>query len=231
MGQAVSRLTTSDTAWIASNHPSLIVLEHPRYSLVEGKLRFNRIYDGIAIEDSYAIRLELSAESEALPRLTETDGRLRRVLAAHPEFKNKLVELHEYPDGHLCLGAPQDLRLKYLPNPSAKLLFERYIIPYFYSQSYFEHFGRWPWAHLPHDAKGLIDWYSENISVHGAARQTIIELRRLAANGNPQAKRIISRAMAYDSFSPNSRCLCGSGKRQASCHVAFMSLALAFRVF
>lgn len=226
----MARLSTEDKAWIASNFSSLAVIERPKYSLVEGRFYFRGDYDGVTIEDDYMIRLELASSGESLPRLFETDGRLKRVLAAHPEFENKLVELHIYPDERLCVGATQDLRLNFLPNPSAELLFDRYITPYFYSQSYFEQHGKWPWSHLPHDSYGILAWYAENSAIVGAARETAASLRTLATN-NINAQHIIDRAMRMDSFSPKSKCLCGSGKKQSQCHRQFMKLALALRQF
>lgn len=225
----MARLTTADKAWLSANFPGLVVLERPKYSLIEGQLHFHRAYEGVAIEDRYAIRLELPDRSDGLPRLTETSGRLERVLAAHPEFGGRQVELHIYPSWRLCIGAPQDLRLNYLPKPSAELLFERYIVPYFYSQSYFERHRQWPWPHLPHDSYGILTWYVENNSLPGAARETGEALKRLAANGNAKAQNILTRAMQHNSFGPNSKCLCGSGKRHLQCHRQLMQLALSLR--
>lgn len=229
MGQTMARLSNSDKVWLANSFPALVVVERPLYSLVEGELQFKRAYNKIVITDSYTIRLQLYADNTKLPRVTETTGRLKKVLAKHSEFKGELVELHIYPDERLCLGAPQDLRLNYLPNPEISLLFEKYMVPYFYSQAFFERNGSWPWRHLPHNSYGILTWYVENSTMPGAAAETISALKSLAGSGNKKAKRIVERAMRYESFSPNSKCMCGSGKRQASCHPALIKLALAFR--
>jgi hypothetical protein len=223
------RLLNTDRSWLANNFPSLVIVERPEYSLIEGRLHFHRAYDDVAIEDEYTIRLELPMSPKALPRLTETAGRLRQVLKNHPEFKGRLVELHMYRNEQLCLAAPQDLRLNYLPNPSAELLFDRYIVPYLYSQSHFERLGRWPWPHLPHDTEGIIAWYNQNSTTPGAAKETAASLKSLADSGNERAQQMIARAMLHDSFSPNSKCLCGSSRKQMQCHRTFMKLALALR--
>src|SRR5579884_1503772 len=166
----MGRLTTKDKKWLAKHYPGLNVIERPKFSLVQGQLHFHRTYNNTPIDDTYNIRLELFEDDARLPRLTETGGRLEKVLNNHPEFGGKLVELHINSNGTLCLAAPQELRLKYLPNPDIRVLFEDYVVPYFYSQSYFEKNDDWPWEHLPHDTYGIIAWYIDNAQLAGAAK-------------------------------------------------------------
>lgn len=223
------RLTDDDKQWLGVNHPNLVVTELAHMSLVEGQFKFSASYKGYELSDSYAIRLELNAKSEAPPRLFETGGRLKTVLDRHKEFKGNWAEMHVYPDERLCLAAPQELRLVYLQDPSAKLLAQDYMKPYFYSQSFFETEGTWPWPQLPHNTTGILTWYLDNHEIPGAAQETILSLIWLADKYYPKAKRTIAKLSKYDSFSPYIKCLCGSGKRQGACHPQYIKLALEVR--
>jgi hypothetical protein len=224
------RLTKSDKVWLAKHYPGLNCIERSDGSLIEGRLDFTGSYDGIEITDSYHIRLLLSESASGLPVITETRGRLARVLKSHPEFGGRWVELHVYPKRkQLCLAAPQELRLRYLTKPTAPRLFSDYVVPYFYSQSYFEKNGTWPWNHLPHDSFGVVEWYLDNSTMAGAAKETIDALKRLAESGHARAQKIVARAMKHDSFSPRNKCLCGSNKSFQQCHRQLTKLALAFR--
>jgi hypothetical protein len=223
------RLTNDDKEWLSNNYPGLSVIERPGYTLVEGCFVFNRSFNDIERADSYQIRLELREDVSALPRIYERGGRLDAVLQKYPKLKGEPVELHIYPDKRLCLAAPQELRLRYLKNPSAQLLFEDYIVSYFFSQSFFEENGEWPWHHLPHDSFGVVVWYLDNFTMPGATRETVVALRSLAKRNHPKAQKIIQRAMRHDSFNPRAKCLCGSNKNYIECHKQLIKLAMAFR--
>lgn len=224
------RLTNDDTRWLAVHHSSLVIYQRPDRTVIEGTLRFHRSFEGVAIEDAYSIRLELPVIDSALPLLTDTGGRLRAVLDSHPEFDGEQVHLHAYTSWKLCLAAPQELRLVYLSNPTLELLFSRYIEPYFYSQSFFEHYGTWPWSHLPHNFGGILEWYDANYLLPGAAKETATEIHKHANKHSAQrAISMVTRARRRDGFVPRNRCLCGSKRNYLQCHPSYIKLALALR--
>lgn len=222
------RLTSSEKRWLAKHHPSILLIERATLTALEGKFRFRRKYNGHIIEDTYSLRISVPAD-ESIPKVSETKGRLLKVLAKHPEFKGDLSELHMYTSEQLCLAAPQELRLIYKPNPNIKVFLTRYVEPYLYSQSYFEEHGWWPWPHLPHNTAGMLEWYRENYSLPSAAKETAVEIIKLAKKDNVAANNLIMRAKRRESFNPRSRCLCGSGQTYLKCHPTYARLALQLR--
>lgn len=224
----MAKLTANEETWLATKHPSLVLIHRLNYTVLEGALRFHRVYENVPIEDIYKIRLELPHNPKLLPRLTETGGRLQEVLSKRADVQGP-ADLHAFPDWRLCLAAPQELRLNYLNNPSVKVLFDKYIEPYFYSQSYFEAIGTWPWRHLPHGVDGIIEWFANNSNLPGSAKETAQAVRELARDDNQRAIRMISRAMQHDSFAPRNKCLCGANQNYQQCHRMLPKLAIALR--
>lgn len=225
------KLTTSEREWLAKSH-GLLLFERPDRSVIEGPVRFHRIfYDPqdereVEIEDKYDLRIELP-HADRRPRLFETDGRIRGVYDALPKPKTS-ADIHVNADWSLCLAAPQQWTLKYLKDPSLVTLFRDYIEPYLYSQSFFEQYGRWPWPNLPHGAGGILTWFHQNKDVPGAASETAQVIRRLARDSD-RAANILARAQRRDSFNPRAKCLCGSGRPYLQCHPYMFKLALALK--
>lgn len=225
----MTRLTAKETSWLATNQPGLIHFERPTCTITEGKFRFNLVHEDNPLDDSYDIRLELPYDSKLRPRLRETAGRLQAVYESRQ--LSSPADMHIYENWNLCYAAPQEITLLYLPQPDIALFFEKYVGPYFYAQSFFEKYGKWPWDHLRHGAKGLIDWFILNYTLPGAVRETAVEIHKLAKKQHADAVEIISRSRRYDSFNPRSKCLCGSKYPYLGCHPTLSKLALALRQY
>jgi hypothetical protein len=226
------KLTTSEREWLAKSH-GLLLFERPDKSVIEGPVRFHRIFHDphraceIEIEDKYNLRIELP-HADRHPHLLETAGRIKSVYDAHPELTAS-ADIHVNADWSLCLAAPQQWTLKYLKDPNLITLFRDYIEPYLYSQSFFQQYNRWPWPNLPHGLEGILTWFHQNTAVPGAARETARAIRRLA-NNSDRAANMMARAQRHDSFNPRAKCLCGSGRPFIRCHPAMAKLALALRL-
>ena len=222
----MSAITLSDKLWLRNNQPGLFVVETAREDIIKGVLKFRGKDDSshIEIEDEYNLRLLV--RDDGTPIAHETSGRLNAKLAENPELSQ--ADVHMYRGGRLCLAAPQQLTLNYLPNRNIEKLFRTYLVPYFFSQSYHEVLGEWPWPHLDHGAKGLVQWFLDNHDLKGAATETVKELKRIADKKNEAAK-LIERGSRFDSFIPNSQCLCGSRTKSIYCHPELMKLAFAIR--
>lgn len=220
----MSKPNESDLQWLSDNHPRLLYFRSGAKTIISGRLTFNRTFQEETIYDTYSISVELADDDKQLPTVFETSGRLRAVMKKRKV--KTLADLHCYPNGALCLAAPQDLTLSFLPEPSLYRLFENYIIPFLYSQSYYEKHGKWPWPHLPHDAPGLLDWFRENAHLPDAARETVKELRKLKTR---EASQVLRRGARSDSFNPRASCLCGSGETYTQCHPQFLQIAFKLR--
>ena len=232
----MGRLTSKDKSWLKANQIALFFYETETSSVIEGRLKFNRkgyvesLKKEIARDDAYLIRIEIP-ENDTVPRVYETGGRLEKAFNKHRAKLKSELDLHMYKiNSEVCLCAPQQLEIGYQEDKSVQHLMEMFVIPFFYSQSYFEEYGEWPWDHLPHDAPGIIEWYLNNHELPGAARETIKALQKFKSN-NMIA--LLNRGQRRDSFNPNNKCLCGSSKSFLACdprHRALLKLALEIRL-
>lgn len=218
----------SDKLWLHSNQPGLnLFVASSGDVVIKGVLRIHHQYNDHPIDDSYKIRVVFMKALNYRPTVTEAGGRLDEVMARRG-LSN--VDLHMYESDTLCLMTPQEMDLVYLPNKSIRLLISNYLIPYFYSQSYFDkNDGCWPWPHHSHNLTGLLEWYRENHLLLGAAKSTQEAIRQLKGEA---ASAFIARGMRRDSFNPNNRCLCGSKQSYLRCdrdHRCYTKLALAIR--
>jgi hypothetical protein len=229
------RLKKAEKDWLKKNHPGLLVIEKPAYTVIEGVFSFNATYNKKPLSDKYKIRINVPIENTP-PFIIEIGERFKKI---QKQKSLKPVDLHIYGNGQLkgterlCLVAPQELRLKYQAVPNIKNYFRKYVEPYFYSQAHYEKYGEWPWEHLPHDATGMLEWFINNHELKGAAKETALEILKQANQyEHPKAINIVNRAKRREGFSPNSKCLCGSGKKYNQCgkgHTALTKLTLAIR--
>lgn len=194
---------------------------------IKGRLSIHHEFGGHQINDSYKVRVIFYKSADFRPIAFETSGRLDAVKSRR---KLSNVDLHMYEAGNLCLMAPQEMDLLFMPSKSIKLLVDHYLVPYLYSQSYFdENDGVWPWPHHAHNLTGLLEWYRGNHQLPGAAKSTQDAIRQLEGEA---ADAFIARGMRRDSFSPNNRCLCGSKRSYLRCdasHRCYIGLAQAIR--
>lgn len=128
-----------------------------------------------------------------LPRVWETGGRIPRI-----------ADRHVNPgDGACCLFAPED-RARQFPDGSPLIkFFNGPVFSYFYSQSYYEMMGVWPFGERRHGFEGRLDVYFE-----------------LLGTTDPD---VVLRAVAYlikRNAKGHHPCFCGSGERLRKCHVA-----------
>jgi len=229
-------VSKAEIDWLRQAYPKLISIYNSESLVLEGPIDFNLTYrigsNDLDIKDTYRIRLELPINKPDI-KLKEIDGRLERVLK-----DNKLIraDLHIYDNGNLCIAAPQELTLRYFSNPNISDLFNKYIEPYFYSQSYYQRTdGRWPWEHFKHNTDGIIEWYIENWQLAGSDVETAKEIVKLSLPPfveTAKAKKLIERAKRFESMNPRSPCLCGIGKSYLQCRLAhrqLTNLAIAIR--
>lgn len=220
--------TSDDLIWLEINQPRLNLYETADKVLIKGFLVINHTYQEKLIKDKYKIRVEFEKHKNYKPVAREIGGRLEAVMEAQ-SVKSR-ADLHMYNAGNVCLMTPQQMNLVYLPSKSLKGLFDIYLIPYFYSQSYYEkNEGIWPWPHYPHNLKGILDWYIEHHNLAKAAKETVIAIEELNTDSS---KNFLLRGKRRDSFNQNSKCICGSGRPYSRCdnrHTVLTKLAFVIR--
>jgi hypothetical protein len=157
---------------------------------LSGTVCFHATYDGTGIYDEYRIRVHLnSSYPQKPPSIFEIGD---RISSSH----------HRYTDGSLCLAAPLRVRMEFASNPTLLGFFEALVIPYLYSYSYFQRYGRMPYGELSHHGKGILEFYSEFMGFSSPSRI----LKMLAAVYQRSRWRHLS-------------CPCGSGRYLRVCHL------------
>ena len=157
--------------------------------LVKGDLRFSASFNGESIEDSYEIELVIPADyPRKLPTVHEIGGRISK-------------DFHRNPDASLCLGAPLQIRMKFQKNPTLLGFIEEQVIPYLYSHSYFEKYGKMPFGELSHGVKGIIEFYQELFILQSEV--AVLGFLRILVDKN---------------YRGHHNCPCGSGIKLRFCH-------------
>jgi hypothetical protein len=217
----------AEKKWLAARYPRLVITDRSDSVLLRGFFDFHCEYRGESIQDTYKVRFEIFLDGRR-PILRVTDGRLTKVFAKHPELKEK-ADIHMYTNGTLCTITPQGWDLLFGRKPNLKLFFTDYIEPYFYSQSYFETNGVWPWKHYAHNTPGLMEWHLENWRINSAAKATATEILKLVSRDR-SSQLLVSRANREKEFSFWNPCLCGKSEKYIDCHPFLAKLAHELRV-
>jgi hypothetical protein len=215
---------------LSERYPRLLISDLKDRIVIRGTLDFNRTFNKTRIQDAYSISLTL-LKNGAPPTIHETGGRLQNIFDTHRERLRlkKIIDLHVYSGGKLCIMAPQEWEVNTELRQSLPKLFDEYIEPYFYSQSFLVQNGKWPWPHLPHGLSGIIAWFEDNHLVPGAVAATVKEIKELAKKPKSSASEMVARAKRRNSFVPRERCLCGKKESYLKCHPSLTKLALALR--
>lgn len=163
--------------------------EDEAFYRVAGTLLFTATYKNETIEDIYQILVLIpKAYPLKLPLVKEAGGRIP------PDF-------HTNPDGTLCLEAPIKLYMVFNENHTLLHFVNNCALPYFYSFSYREKYGRLPFGDWAHGGEGLIQMYKEFFQL--TYDQTALALIKILAENN---------------YKGSSLCPCHSKKKLHQCH-------------
>lgn len=188
----------NDKLAVIQKHFTELADQYPRLTLatgdhdellVRGELEFSATYETVNIRDNFQIEILFPDNyPDNPPFVKETGGRIP-------------TDFHTYPNGTLCLGAPIEIRMKYMATRSLLGFVKELVIPFLFSFCYFQKFGKMPYGELSHGDKGLLEYYAElfNTSSHVA---TIGLLKVLAENN----------------YKGHHACPCGSSSRIRDCH-------------
>jgi hypothetical protein len=135
---------------VESKFTSLQLSQQEDGFLIDGMVYFRASYNGLEeIMDGYEISIKITNNyPNELPVTKEIGGRIPK-------------RFHTFQDQTLCLGAPLALRLAMATDDHLLGYIEKLIIPFLYSFSYREKFGKLPYGELAHGAKGIMDYYQE----------------------------------------------------------------------
>ena len=226
VGDKVLRVTTEDRAWIRKNYPGLEIRSSGNREIIAGVFQFTAAYNQaeneylinpvdtacpqmMVIQDQYDIRFSVHPNvRDGLPTVYETGGRIKTVAKERglPD-----IDLHIYPDNSLCLVGALDEKA----TVALRDFLDRNVLQFFYDQSYFERYGRWPRGQYSHGVLGVFENYSDRRQRGGGARidACLGQLRK--SRHWPEIKNVLIRKEPVKGHWP---CLCGSGNKFRGCH-------------
>lgn len=175
---------------LQAQYPGLCLLQNALGAwIVRGTLHFSASYQALdVLDDEYTIELTLP---EGYPREVPTAR----------ELLERTKGFHTYNDGTLCLGAPLAVRMAFERNPTLVGFVENCLIPYLYSFSYLNLYGKLPFGELSHGGEGILEFYQELFSIKDA--MAVLGLLRILADAD---------------YRGHLECPCGSGVKVRNCH-------------
>lgn len=206
-------LSESDNKWLRENYPELKQTKKNGIWVLSGKLSFDLVYLGERICDTYDVRIEFrSSSSSHLPKVFETEMRIEKMAE---EKEISLKDLHINSDGSACLCLRWEEQ-EYFPNGfSIKCYMEDLVEPFFYAQSYYKDFDRWPIEAYSHGVKGWLEWYSEKDTIAQKDVTDFVERLRSRVEWNQLRALLIKEGEIHGT----DRCFCGSSKMYIACHM------------
>ncbi|MFH0812005.1 MAG: SEC-C metal-binding domain-containing protein [Pseudomonadota bacterium] len=218
-------LSIEDKKWLNARFPNLRIKDTIGGFSIAGNLEVKMFYSEplgkyvvfpeedmrsseYYINDNYQVRVDYK-DTFFIPEVYETAGRIK----AFAERKNiALPDLHVNYRGNLCL-CPKPLEKVILNGPyTIERFFTLLVIPFFYAQSYYEKFNRWPWKDYSHGDPGILECYADHIS-KVQEKAAFVESTINSLNSRNQ-----SVVRSADQITRQSLCFCGSGKKFRSCH-------------
>jgi len=170
--------------------PNLRLCEDsPGQWVIRGKLSFSASFQNVPIEGTFSVMIVLPKDyPQSPPVVQETGGRIP-------------ADFHQNPDRTLCLGIPIEVRQRFKKEPTLLAFVERLLVPYLYSYSYYEKYGKLPFGEFAHGGKGIREYYQELFKTDDIF--IVLELLKIMANG---------------SYRGHHLCPCNSGKILRKCH-------------
>jgi hypothetical protein len=213
-----------DEEWLRVNYPELKIFKDDLPARIEGILRVDvafygqtepfiikpnqeHLTHGEHIQDTYRVDIIFEgSKSSDLPQVYERGGRIEGV--AKTMGKN-IIDLHINPNGPvcLCLNAEED---EYIPDGfNVPDFFNRLVIPFFCTQSYFEQRGLWLWGEHNHGAIGFLEWYLKKTI---ATKEELEKYLRYLQRGS-NWEQIHPQLSSGNSIKGHLTCLCGKNPK------------------
>ena len=158
-------------------------------AIVEGKFV---VWDYQGPLDSYSVLIGIFSDFPATsPRVYETEGRIPREL-----------DRHVFPSDGTCCLTVWEAWLAEVQEPTIEAFFRGPLHDFFFSQTYFDVHGEWPFGERSHGIAGVVEAFSEILGVE-QDRQVVVAYLRL---------------MCRRHLGGHAACPCGVGRRLRDCH-------------
>lgn len=182
-------LLVSEMLDVQTVHPTLELIALSDSVVLSGTISFDVGSGSRRIKDAYQLRMRFPDDYPASPPVPYEMGG-----GIPGGFE------HVFADGRCCLGAPVEVRRRFLEHRSLLRFINEQVVPFLYSCSYWKKYGRVPFGELGHGDAGLFQYYLE-FFVAG-----------------PPATMSLLRLLADNVRAPLMKCPCKSGARLCDCH-------------
>jgi len=218
-------ISDEDRQWLIKTFLGLNIGSSENGYIITGCLEFSAAFDElgkeyrinpseedslrlICIDDKYEIKIQIFHDENKYPQVWETNKRITRQAQKHGL---NIFDLHIYKSGEVCLVGPFDM--------NSNLAFREFIngpvIQFFYDQSYFERFGRWPRGQYSHGIFGLFENFHDHIST--LSDNLVLDcLQHMARQSN--WSQFIDYIVLKERVQGHVDCPCGSKKIFRDCH-------------
>lgn len=222
----MKHLSINEKKWLNARFPKLEVNETEKGFTLKGDFVVDMFYDDSLEEGYVAFPGEEKHSSDQyiydvyqilvdchdvhfIPEVYETSDRMKAFALRKNIF---LPDLHINDRGNLCL-CPRPLeKVRLNESYTIQDFFVRLVMPFFYAQSYYEKFNRWPWKDYSHGDPGILECYADYIS-KVQDKTAFVESAIISLNSQNQ-----SVVRSADQITRQSLCFCGSGKKFRNCH-------------
>lgn len=222
----MKHLSINEKKWLKARFPKLEVNENEKGFTLKGDFIVDMSYDeslagryiifsdeearssGQYIYDVYQIIVDYQ-NVNFIPEVYETSSRIKAFAQRKKIF---LPDLHINDRGKLCL-CPRPLeKVRLSESYTIQDFFVHLVMPFFYAQSYYEKFNRWPWKDYSHGDSGILECYADYI-LKVQDKTAFIESTIISLNSQNQ-----SVVLSADQITRQSLCFCGSGNKFRNCH-------------
>jgi len=120
--------------------------------------------------------------------------------------------LHRNPENRTaCLCVKQEERIRFPAGSTLSSFMDKLVTPYLYGLSYYDRYGRWPWAEFSHGIIGMLEYAAVvDVITERFLAELVQQLQK--DRGNPEV------AKQLRTLSPNRHCPCGSLRAFRRCH-------------
>ena len=231
-------INNKDIEWLKQFQP-LLKISEDRDS-ISGLLIFRAFYDEITkelaivnldlskfpdfyIEDLYQVEINFNHEKlTRLPMVKEVGNKIKGMVGMKGISSIGDLHLNKDETACLCVAVDED---KYIINFTLEKLINKLIIPFFYAQSYYKKYEKWPWNNYGHGIFGILERYIEEVNGDKATiDKYFLYLRR-----QPEYPRLLPLIKQKKHINPRVPCICKSKKKFLVCHKNIVACIEKFR--
>ena len=136
-----------------SDYPGLELLLTPQgEAVVRGAVHIDHTHADNRVRAQYKVEIDIPPRyPDVPPDVRETDGAIEG-------------DFHTSDTGHLCLGAPVEVRRSFAKDRTLKGFMDRLVTPFLFSHKYRQLYRVMPYGELAHGYNGILDYYNDEFS-------------------------------------------------------------------